>query len=95
MNASDDDDLKDIGFVCRYFGGNDTPLHPSTAYRKIKQGIIPPPEEMGGRMSRWRMSKLRAARQRIFDRGNNTEVATPARDSIRRFVTDRVGGGGQ
>jgi GH24 family phage-related lysozyme (muramidase) len=64
----EDDDLKDIDFVCRYFGGNATPLHPSTVYRKIKEGIIPAPEDMGGRMSRWRESKLRKARQRIFDR---------------------------
>ena len=66
--SDDDDDLKDIGFVCQYFGGIDTPLHPSTAYR-----IIPEPEDMGGRMSRWRMSKLRRARQRLFDRAE--EVA--------------------
>ena len=71
--SDDDDDLKDIGFVCQYFGGIDTPLHPSTAYRKIKQKIIPEPEDMGGRVSRWRMSKLRRARQRLFDRAE--EVA--------------------
>jgi predicted DNA-binding transcriptional regulator AlpA len=75
--TNDDDDLKDIDFVCRYFGGNETPLHPSTVYRKIAEEIIPPPEDMGpkSRMSRWRMSKLRTARQRIFDRTDGREVA--------------------
>jgi hypothetical protein len=63
-----DDDLKDIKFVCKYFGGNETPLHPASVYRKIKEKIIPPPEDMGGRMARWRLSKLRRARQRLFDR---------------------------
>jgi hypothetical protein len=70
----DDDDLKDIGFLCRYFGGNDTPMHPSSIYRKIKLGLISPPEDLGGRMSRWRMSKLRKDRQRLFDRAGK-EVA--------------------
>jgi hypothetical protein len=68
-----DDDLKDIGFVCRYFGGKDTPLHPSTVYRKIKEGIISRPEDLGGRMSRWRESKLRKDRQRMFDRADKAQ----------------------
>jgi hypothetical protein len=63
----DDDDLKDIRFVRGFFGGRDTPLDSSTVYRWIGRGLIPPPEEMG-KISRWRLSKLREARQRIFDR---------------------------
>jgi hypothetical protein len=62
-----DDDLKDIGFVRTFFGGTDKPLDPSTVYRWIGRGLIPPPEDTG-KISRWRLSKLREARQRIFDR---------------------------
>jgi hypothetical protein len=69
----DVDDLKDIRFVRGFFGGSDTPLDASTVYRWIKRGVIPPPESMG-KISRWRYSKLREARQRIFDRTKGSQV---------------------
>lgn len=53
----------DLQFVCRYWGGIDTPVNPSTVYRWIKAGQHPRPVKMGG-LSRFYGSDLIAERDR-------------------------------
>jgi hypothetical protein len=58
----DDDEMITIGGVCRFWGGEEKPLHPATIYRWIKAGIHPPPERLGPNTRRWSKRKLLAAR---------------------------------
>jgi predicted DNA-binding transcriptional regulator AlpA len=64
MNDHIDDESWDIREVCKYFGGS-KPLHPATIYRHIKNGLISPPDHIGG-SSRWRASKCRADKQAMI-----------------------------
>ena len=57
MNCSD---------TCRYFGGDDSPIDPSTLYRGIKAGIYPRPIKIGPKSSRWIESECKTARDRII-----------------------------
>jgi predicted DNA-binding transcriptional regulator AlpA len=67
----EDDELLDIDAVCRFWGGENTPLNPSTIYRNIKAGIIPPPIHPGANISRWVRSELRNARVRLMAERDN------------------------
>jgi predicted DNA-binding transcriptional regulator AlpA len=63
----DDDELLDIKATCAFLGGN-KPLNPSTVYRAIARGDLPPPEKPTGRgCSRWSKDALRAARHRASE----------------------------
>ena len=57
--------LLDKAEVCRLFGGT-RPLNPSTIYRQIKQGLIPPPIKVGG-SSRWLREECEAALQGMME----------------------------
>jgi predicted DNA-binding transcriptional regulator AlpA len=47
-----------------FFGGT-KPLHPSTVYRHIKAGIIPPPIKISAGCSRWSLADCEAALARM------------------------------
>jgi hypothetical protein len=65
----DDDELWDSGKVRAYFGGN-KPLHPSTLYRGMGDGIYPRPINVSANSVRWLPRECRAARQHmIAERG--------------------------
>jgi predicted DNA-binding transcriptional regulator AlpA len=53
----------DIGAVCAFFGGS-RPLSPSTIYRLIKMGRVPPPVSIGG-SSRWIQPECEEARKKM------------------------------
>lgn len=46
--------------VCRFFGGADRPLDPSTIYRWMRQDRLPRPVIMGPQIQRWRRSDCQA-----------------------------------
>lgn len=48
--------LLDRRKVCLFFGS----INPSTLYRQIKKGLLPPPIKLGG-SSRWLRSECEAA----------------------------------
>jgi hypothetical protein len=62
-----DDDFYDIGFVCRYFGGPGSPLHPSTIYRAIDAERISRPIKTTANANRWLGREIKADRQRLID----------------------------
>jgi hypothetical protein len=56
------DDLIELGTVkqaCKIVGGEDSPIHPSTYYRLVKQGIYEGPKKVGPNISRVNLTKLR------------------------------------
>jgi predicted DNA-binding transcriptional regulator AlpA len=55
-------ELLDKDEFCHFFGD----IHPSTAYRKIKQGILPKQVKIGG-SSRWLLRECEAALQAMVD----------------------------
>jgi hypothetical protein len=71
MNMSNqqiaDDDLFDLDFVCAFFGGTQTPLHPSTIYRAVNEGRISRPIKTAKNTNRWLGAELKADRQRLID----------------------------
>jgi predicted DNA-binding transcriptional regulator AlpA len=56
-----EDELLDIEAVCRFLGGEKTPLNPSTVYRGIRDGNFPAPVRVGLHVSRWLRSELESA----------------------------------
>ena len=65
--AEKDQDLWTKKQVCEFFGGKDTPIHPSTLHRGMKARIYPPPFNAGpGGLLRWLPSKCRKARQALI-----------------------------
>ena len=62
-----DDDLYDLGFVCRFFGGTGSPLHPSTIYRAIEDGRISRPINTTKNANRWLGREIKADRQKLID----------------------------
>jgi hypothetical protein len=71
MNMPDqqiaDDDLFDLVFVCRFFGGSLKPLHPSTVYRAVNEGRISRPIKTAKNTNRWLGAELKADKQRLID----------------------------
>jgi hypothetical protein len=59
------DDLWERKTVEAYFGGN-RPLHTSTLYRGIRDGIYPKPIRVSRSAVRWLASECRAAAQRMI-----------------------------
>src|SRR5262245_52163340 len=70
-----DDDFYDIDFVCRYFGGPASPLHPTTVYRRMNNGIIPRPCRPSPKVNRWLGREIREARQAIIDAPRNPLIS--------------------
>lgn len=62
-----DDDLYDIRFLCRYFGGTEKPLHPATIYRGIADGRISPPCKPAPNVSRCLGRNIKADRERLIN----------------------------
>jgi hypothetical protein len=62
-----DDDLFDLVFVCRFFGGSRKPLHPSTVYRAIDEGRISRPFKTTKNANRWTGRQLKDDRQKLID----------------------------
>lgn len=52
------DDLIPMTAVCELIGGKETPIAPSTVYKAIKRGDLPPPIKLGPGTSRWRRSEI-------------------------------------
>lgn len=69
QDRSDDSDLTllDKDEVCRFFGGENSPLNPATLYRGIKVGKYPKPIKQGAGTSRWLRSECAAALRQIID----------------------------
>ena len=57
---TEDDELVDITGVCAFLGGEEKPLNPSTIYRNVAAGLLPPPILIGLHVSRWRRRELRS-----------------------------------
>lgn len=55
-------DLLDIHAVCVFFGGT-KPINRATVWRKIKEGIIPPPIP---ELQRWDRAACEAAKQALI-----------------------------
>jgi len=60
-------ELLDRAAVCRFFGGDEKPIDPSTLYRGIRQGRYPRPVKVGPGASRWLRDECEAALQRMVD----------------------------
>jgi hypothetical protein len=67
MSPIVDDDLYDLAFVCAFFGGTGSPLHPSTVYRCISAGRISQPIKTAANTNRWLGREIKADRQRLID----------------------------
>jgi hypothetical protein len=74
----DDDDLYDIGFLCRYFGGTGSPLHPATIYRGVADGRISRPVKAAPNVNRWVGREIKADRQRLIE-AERSPLPTPKR----------------
>jgi len=57
---ADDDALITVGAACRIVS-HDKPIHSSTYYRGVKDGIFPAPIKIGRKLSRVRVGDLRKA----------------------------------
>ena len=68
-NPSDDDEFLTLAEVCAFFGGKGKPLHPSTLYRGIAAGRLPPPVSPTPNTRRWTKSACIAARKAIIAEG--------------------------
>jgi predicted DNA-binding transcriptional regulator AlpA len=65
----DDDELLDIDAVRRFEGGSEKPPNRSTIWRRVRQGLLPPPIRIGTNQVRWLKSELIERRkQRIAER---------------------------
>lgn len=60
-----EDKMLTIREACRFFGGDDKPLDPTTFYRGIREGRFPKPVKLTPRFSRWRLSECEAYRNRL------------------------------
>ena len=66
MTDQDDDAMLSVGEVGVFIGGAKNPLSRAAIYAWVKKGKLPPPIKLDYRMSRWRLSEVRAARDAIF-----------------------------
>jgi len=72
---SDDLTMLDVEETCRFFGGSNSPLHPSTLYRGIKAKKYPEPIKQGRGMSRWLLGQCRAALLKIINEQSDARAA--------------------
>ena len=63
----DDNDLYDIDFLCHYFGGTGSPLHPATIFRNINAGRISRPVKTASNVNRWLGAEIKADRQQMIE----------------------------
>ena len=73
-NQPDTIEFWDRPAVLRFFGGN-KPLHTSTLYRGIGDGIYPRPVNVSRNAVRWLASECRAAAQRMLAARDVTKQA--------------------
>lgn len=59
FSGADDLTVLDIEQVCKFFGGPNSPIHPTTYYRGVKRGIYPPPFKQGPGISRCTLGQCR------------------------------------
>lgn len=71
-----DDDLYDIGFLCRWFGGTGKPLHPATIYRGIARGDISRPLRTAPNTNCWLGKTIKDDRQKMID-AERTPLPSP------------------
>jgi hypothetical protein len=58
--------MMDVAETCRFFGGTNGPLHPTTLYKGIKAGRYPKPIKLGPMTSRWVLGHCRTALMKII-----------------------------
>ena len=77
IEALDDDtesiELLDVGATCRFFGGEDSPIVPSTLYRGGKIGRFPKPIKIGPGTSRWLKHECEEKRNQIISERDTLE----------------------
>jgi predicted DNA-binding transcriptional regulator AlpA len=73
--AADDLTMLDVEETCRFFGGQKSPIDPSTLYKGIKTGKYPPPVKQGTKTSRWVLGQCRAALLKIIAEQSGVGVA--------------------
>jgi hypothetical protein len=71
MDSNDERDpaleeLKSTAWMLRLWGG-DRPIHPSTLWRRVRNGEIPPPRKIGKHSVRWVRSEQIAARDKLIN----------------------------
>lgn len=59
------DDMLTLKQVCAFFGGSEKPIDPSTIYRWVRQGKVPPSYRYSYFSQRWRKSELETALQKM------------------------------
>lgn len=59
--------LLDRASVCRFFGGDEKPIDPSTLYRGIRQGRYPRPVKVGPGASRWLKAECEQALAKLVE----------------------------
>lgn len=64
-NAQDEAMLS-LAEVGEFFGGKKHPLSRTTVYAWVKRGKIPRPIKLDFKISRWRLSQCRAARDALL-----------------------------
>jgi hypothetical protein len=65
--VADDDVMLTMVETQVFFGGPGRPIHSSTLYRGIANGLYPRPVWIGPNSVRWLLSECREARQRMID----------------------------
>jgi predicted DNA-binding transcriptional regulator AlpA len=68
LNIADDLTMLDVEETCRFFGGQNSPIDPSTLYKGIKTGKYPRPVKQGSKTSRWVLGQCRVALLKIIHR---------------------------
>jgi len=76
MPAADAHDMTmlDALQTCRFFGGDQQPLHPTTLYRGISTGKYPKPVKLGPGTSRWVLGQCRAALREIIEQAGGEKA---------------------
>lgn len=65
--VADDETMLTMMETQVFFGGPGRPIHSSTLYRGIANGLYPRPVWIGPNSVRWLLSECREARQRMID----------------------------
>jgi hypothetical protein len=79
-------ELWDRQKVLAFFGGS-KPIHVSTLYRGVQNGIYPPPMNVSDNVVRWLGHECRAAQQRMFTARGKPKLATPRGRKRRKIIT--------
>lgn len=79
-------ELWDREFVLAFFGGS-KPIHISTLYRGVHNGIYPPPVNVSANVVRWLGHECRAARQRMLSARGKPKLTSRPLGRPRRRIT--------